>query len=170
RRAQFRLALHGDTHTLDVDSLRLLQARGGLDIKGEVALAVPHAWRIAVTATHFDPALLAPAWPGDLSFALGSSGQLDAQGPVGTLVLHDLSGTLRGRALHGSANLGLRARQLPRGTLDLASGASTLRYSGTAGAARAAFDVRSLADFLPQGSGRIQGTIAARGTWPRLDI
>lgn len=170
RRAQFRLVLHGDARTLSIDSLHLMQARGGLEVKGSVALAAPHAWRLAVSATHFDPAPLAPAWPGDLNFALGSSGQLEARGPVGTLVLHDLSGTLRGRALHGSANLGLRAQQLPRGTLDLASGTSTLRYSGTAGAARATFDVRSLADFLPQGSGRIQGTITARGTWPRLDI
>ncbi|MHB8386430.1 translocation/assembly module TamB domain-containing protein [Metallibacterium sp.] len=170
RRAQFRLALHGDTHTLDVDSLRLLQARGGLDIKGDLALTAPHAWRIAATATHFDPAPLAPAWPGDLSFALGSSGQLDARGAAGTLVLHDLRGTLRGRALRGSANLGVRGRQLPRGTLDLASGASTLRYVGTSAGASARIDVRSLADFLPRDSGRIQGTIAARGTWPRLDI
>lgn len=170
RRAQIKLAVHGDTRTLDVDSLRLLQARGGLDIKGDLALTAPHAWRIAATATHFDPALLAPAWPGDLGFALGSTGQLDARGPAGTLVLHDLAGTLRGRALRGSANLGVRGRQLPRGTLDLASGASTLRYVGTSAGASARIDVRSLADFLPQASGKVQGDISARGVWPTLDL
>ncbi|MHB8311302.1 MAG: AsmA family protein, partial [Metallibacterium sp.] len=38
RRARLKLALRGNARTLDVDSLRLLQARGGLDIKGDLAL------------------------------------------------------------------------------------------------------------------------------------
>ncbi|MCK9368304.1 MAG: translocation/assembly module TamB domain-containing protein [Metallibacterium scheffleri] len=170
QRAQVTLAVHGDTRTLAVDRLRLQQTRGRLEVKGDVALAAPHAWRIAARATHFDPALLAPAWPGDLDFALGSSGLLDARGPTGTLVLHDLHGTLRGRALRGSANLGVHGRRLPQGTLDLASGASTLRYAGTGGAATARIDVRSLADFLPQASGSLHGSISARGVWPTLDL
>ncbi len=170
RRAQIKLAVHGDPRTLVVDSLRLQQARGGIDVKGDVALAAPHAWRLVATATHFDPALLAPAWPGDLGFALGSTGQFDARGPAGTLVLQDLAGTLRGRALRGSANLGVRGRQLPQGTLDLAAGASTLRYVGTGGGAHARIDVHNLADFLPQASGRVHGAISARGVWPTLDL
>ncbi|WP_081127082.1 translocation/assembly module TamB domain-containing protein [Metallibacterium scheffleri] len=170
QRAQVTLAMHGDTHTLAVDRLRLQQTRGRIDVKGDVALAAPHAWRIAARATRFDPALLAPAWPGELSFALGSSGQLDARGPTGTLVLHDLNGTLRGRALRGSANLGVHGRRLPQGTLDLAAGASTLRYAGSGGAATARIDVRSLADFLPQASGSLHGSISARGVWPTLDL
>jgi translocation and assembly module TamB len=170
RRAQIKLAMHGNMRTLAVDQLRLQQARGDIELKGDVALAAPHAWRIAARATHFDPALLAPAWPGDLDFALGSSGRLDAHGPIGTLVLHDLHGTLRGRALRGSANLGVHGRRLPQGTLDLAAGTSTLRYAGSGGAATARIDVRSLADFLPQASGSLHGSISARGVWPTLDL
>ena len=170
RHAQVTLAVHGDTRTLEVDQLRLQQTRGRIDVEGDVALAAPHAWRIAARATHFDPALLAPAWPGDLDFALGSSGRLDAHGPIGTLVLHDLHGTLRGRALRGSANLGVHGRRLPQGTLDLAAGTSTLRYAGSGGAATARIDVRSLADFLPQASGSLHGGISARGVWPTLDL
>jgi len=170
RHAQVTLAVHGDTRTLEVDRLRLQQTHGRIDVKGDVALAAPHAWRIAARATHFDPALLAPAWPGDLDFALGSSGRLDAHGPIGTLVLHDLHGTLRGRALRGSANLGVHGRRLPQGTLDLAAGTSTLRYAGSSGAATARIDVRSLADFLPQASGSLHGSISARGVWPTLDL
>ncbi|MHB1284167.1 MAG: AsmA family protein, partial [Metallibacterium scheffleri] len=61
RRAQIKLAMHGNMRTLAVDRLHLQQTRGDIELKGDVALAAPHAWRIAARATHFDPALLVPA-------------------------------------------------------------------------------------------------------------
>ena len=169
-RAQVQLAMHGDPRRLEVQRLRVQQARGGIEVNGDVALAAPHAWGIAARATHFDPAVLAPAWPGDLDFALGSSGRLAAHGPIATLVLHDLHGILRGRALRGTADLGVQGRRLPQGRLDLAAGTSTLRYLGSGGSATARIDVRSLADFLPQARGGIRGSIAAHGIWPTLDL
>lgn len=171
RSANVVLQAQGDGQRLDIAQLRLQeQPHGSLDAKGDVTLTAPFAWHLAATATRFDPSLLVPAWPGDLDFALGSSGQIGRQGPAGTLVLHALHGRLRGHSLHGEASLRVQPQQLPQGTLALASGANTLRYRGDASAASADLQVAQLSDFLPQAQGSLAGTVQAHGRWPNLDV
>ena len=155
---------------LHVQRLQLRQAQGELRIGGLIERGAPLRWRIAAQARRFDPAALLPQWPGQLDFALGSTGALAPGRVQATLLLDRLGGTLRGHALDGSADLGWQPGQLPRGRLQLRSGSNQLRYAGTAKQARLTLDLPQLQQLLPTVSGALQGDAQLQGAWPMLSV
>ena len=168
--ARVTLALQGNRRTLHIESLDCREPHGKLQLTGRVTLATPRSWRIAAHAEHFDPSLIAPAWPGHLDFALVSTGELSRSGGSGMLRLRGLMGTLRSRPIRGKANLSLQGQRIPQGTLVLHSGGGALRYLGAPDKAWLRVEVSTLRDWLPQASGSIQASMVARGVWPNLNL
>ncbi len=172
--ADIEVELNGTPAAIALHRLALQQPKGGLEAKGTVTLQPGMGWDITARANGFDPGALAADWPGALDFHLASAGTLTDKGPDATLQLTDLGGTLRKRPLSGHADLAIRPGYVVDGTLALASGNSRLDVTGSGGGnrtdARVKLAVASLGDWLPDGSGSLDGDFHVQGAWPHLAI
>ncbi len=173
RPVQMTLDLDGTPRQLALHTLRLVQAKGHLDASGTLTLQPALAWQGEATAEHFDPGQLFAGWSGALDADLASTGARQAQGLDATLELRRLGGTLRQRPVRGRGRLHLSPAQVLDGTLELASGGSTLRLAAKPGASNDAeltLAIASLADWLPDAGGRLDGHLVLRGKTPRLSV
>jgi translocation and assembly module TamB len=170
--ADLALRLDGTPEKITLHELQLKQAHGGLDATGEIALKPRIGWTIDATANKLDPGAFAKDWPGAIDFALSTRGQMEKDGPAGTLKLEKLGGTLRQRVLAGGADLSFAAPASVDGTLRLKSGGSVIALQGKGGDRTdvvADIDIASLGDWLPQAGGSLRGKVTAQGAWPKLD-
>ncbi|OZB59782.1 MAG: pathogenicity protein [Lysobacterales bacterium 14-68-21] len=171
--AHLTIDLAGTPASIALRTLTLKQPKGQLVASGTVDLQPALGWQLDVQAKAFDPAELLAGWPGSIDAELHTRGRRQAQGWDASLALQRLSGTLRQRALRGKGDLHLSPAGVLDGALDLASGNSRLHAEGKPGAqndAELRLAVASLADWLPDTGGRLQGHLTIRGLAPRLSV
>lgn len=171
--ANIALRLDGTPEKIELRQLELKQPQGGLGASGEIVLQPALGWKLDARADRFDPGALAAQWPGSLSFALSTNGNVDKDGPRGTLRLDKLSGTLRQRALSGDGEIAFAAPLSVDGSLNLSSGNSHVTLRGKGGAqtdASVNVAIASLGDWLPRTAGSLHGDIAIKGAWPKLAV
>ncbi|MEP6940773.1 MAG: hypothetical protein ABI846_13495, partial [Rudaea sp.] len=171
--ADLALRLEGSPEKIKLQQLDLKQARGGLRASGDVVLKPKIGWDIQAKAQNLDPGAFAKDWPGAVSFDLTTQGRIEKEGATGRLKLEHLGGTLRKRAIGGGADVAFSPPLLIDGKLDLVSGQSHVTLVGKGGAQTdVALDlaVASLGDWIPNASGSLNGKLAARGAWPKLDV
>ncbi|MEO8011958.1 MAG: translocation/assembly module TamB domain-containing protein [Dokdonella sp.] len=171
--SDLRVALTGTPEQIALETLALVQANGGLDARGTITLQPTIGWVLDATAKSFNPGAFAAGWSGVLDFALNTTGKLTDRGPDATITLERLSGLLRERKLSGKADLVIKPGYIVDGTVDLASGDSTIALIGRGGNQtdlRAQFNVASLGDWLPDAGGSADGNVRVFGKWPALDI
>ncbi|TCV94180.1 autotransporter secretion inner membrane protein TamB [Luteibacter rhizovicinus] len=167
------LDLDGTPKVIELRALTLKQPKGSLDTKGTLILDPQLAWKLQVNGNNFDPGQLLAGWDGALNLDLSTDGNMSPNGPLGTLDLRKLDGTLRKRALRGNGTLTLKPGEVVNGRLDLASGGSSIRLDArgdTANDADLKLAIASLGDWLPDAGGRIEGDIGVRGKWPKLAV
>jgi translocation and assembly module TamB len=148
------------------------KTRGILHTTGDIALKPKVGWNLKANAENLDPGVFAKDWPGAINLALATNGTLEKEGAEGKLKLERLDGTLRQRKLAGAADLSFAPPLKIDGKLDISSGQSRVSLVGQGGTqtdVQIALAIASLGDWLPKASGIINGNIAARGAWPKLD-
>jgi translocation and assembly module TamB len=174
RMSNMQVDLAGTPQQIDVHALKVVQKQGGLDMSGTIGLQQPLSWKLDAVAKRFDPGAIIAGWNGALDFTLASDGKLTPQGPVATLKLDKVSGTLRQRNIAGStADLAIAPDNLLQGSLLLVVGNSRIHAVGKRGArtdADVTLDVASLGDWLPNASGKLQGEFTLKGSWPKLAV
>jgi translocation and assembly module TamB len=166
--------IDGTPDAIAVKQLALKQPNGGLDAQGNVTLKPAIGWQLAAEANRFDPGAFAAEWPGAIDADIATEGTLTDQGPDATLRIGKLGGTLRKRPLSGHADLKLAPGYVVDGNLALASGKSRIDVEGRGGADRTDATIRlaiaSLADWLPDAGGSLDGDFRVQGKWPKLAI
>ncbi|NCT67122.1 MAG: pathogenicity protein [Rhodanobacteraceae bacterium] len=172
--ADLALDLDGTPRAITLKHFTLKQAGGGLDTHGTVTLQPALGWQLSAQATRLDPGAFVASWPGALDFDLASDGSLTDRGPEATLKLDRLGGSLRQRPLSGRADLTLKPGYVVDGTLTLASGKSRIDVTGRGGGERTDATLKlalaSLADWLPEAAGRLDGEFRVQGRWPQLAV
>ncbi|PTR25571.1 autotransporter secretion inner membrane protein TamB [Luteibacter sp. OK325] len=172
---KFTLDVDGKPDIIDLHTVQLKQPNGNgvLAANGTLTLQPQLAWKLDLKGERFDPSGLLADWPGALNVDLSTEGQIAKDGPLGTLELRKLDGTLRKRQLHGYGKLTLKPNEVINGTLDLASGSSTVHLDARGDRANDAnlkLAITSLGDWLPDAGGRIQGDVSAKGNVPKLAV
>src|SRR6185437_923932 len=174
RLSNMQIDLAGTPQQIDLHALKIVQKQGGLDMRGTIGLQSPMSWKLDAVAKRFDPGTILAGWNGALDFTLASDGKLTPQGPVATLKLDKVAGTLRQRNLAGSkVDLVITPDNLLQGSLLLVAGNSRIHAIGKRGArtdASVTLDVASLGDWLPNTSGKLQGEFTLKGNWPKLAV
>ena len=169
--ADLTIKLAGTPQKIAVQQFELKQAAGGLQIGGDITLHPQLAWALDAKATQLDPGAFVKQWPGAIDFALSTTGQLGKDGPHGSLKLDQLHGTLRQRALKGSADLTFAPPLALKGDLQLQLGKSTIEMHDTDKTrtnVRIGLHIASLGDWLTQAQGTLHGDILLQGVWPKL--
>jgi len=173
RPANITLAANGTPEQVKVERFEIVQKDGNLLANGIVNLQPQISWKLSAEARRFDPGALLAGWSGRLGFKIQSDGRIEAAGPSATLLLDELSGTLRGRQLSGKADLKLSPNKVVAGEARLRSGASSVHLTGEAGEAldvSVHLDIASLDDWLPDSQGRLSGDFDVVGRWPEVTV
>lgn len=163
----------------DQDSFRFSTLQGDIlggriTGQGQVAWKPEVRWTAALRGTGINPQALVASMPGSLSFAAASQGRLADEGPVGTVQVSSLEGTLRGEPVRAVAGLELAGPRYRISRLDAAWSTARLSASGWLGDT---WDltwnatVPNLAPMVPQGGGSVtaQGRISGPGETPRIE-
>lgn len=174
RLSNVQVDLAGTPQEIDLHALKVVQKQGGLDMSGTIGLRKTVSWKLDAVAKRFDPGAILAGWNGALDFTLASDGKLTPQGPVATLKLDKVAGTLRERNLAGSkADLVITPDNMLQGSLLLVAGNSRIHAVGKRGErtdATVTLDIASLGDWLPNTSGKLQGEFTLKGNWPKLAV
>ncbi|MGY1518929.1 translocation/assembly module TamB domain-containing protein [Luteimonas sp. A482] len=179
-RAQLEIDGRGDLETLRLQALRATMPGGRLDATGEVGWSPALHWELEATLAGFDPGYFAPAWNGAVDGQLSSRGSTRDDGGLDLDVqASELSGSLRGRRIDGTASFAMRGpatgqtRSDYEGAADLRIGGSRIDASGSL-TDRLLLDARlaplDLADLLPDAAGSLRGTLQAQGTRTAPDV
>ncbi|WP_243047738.1 translocation/assembly module TamB domain-containing protein [Dyella sp. RRB7] len=171
--ADVSLDLDGTPKRIELHSLTVKQAPGNLQAKGVLTLQPVLGWQLQATASKFDPGHLLAQWHGSLDFDIASQGTLPQDHPDVTLDIRKLDGHLRDRIVHGDGKLHLPPEGVVDGKLHLLSGGSDATIEAKPGSSNnitVTLAVATLADWLPDAAGRLQGTIHVRGRQPKLAV
>jgi translocation and assembly module TamB len=171
--AKLSLNLDGTPEQIQLHTLSLLQPQGNFTASGALTLQPDLAWQLQANASKFDPGQLFAGWQGSLDADFGTQGKLIKNSPDVTLDLRKLEGQLRQRPVRGSGHLHLSPNEVVDGTLDLASGNSTIKLlarPGNSNDADVTLAIASLGDWLPEAGGRLNGQFRVRGKLPKLAI
>ncbi len=146
---------------------------GGLDAQGSITLKPAVGWQVEAKATRLDPGAFFSDWPGAVNFVLATQGTMTDQGPDATIALDDLGGTLRQRDLSGNADLAVHPGYKLEGDAMVAIGDSRVTINGQSADttdATVKIIIASLADWLPDAQGSVDGAFAITGKWPKLNV
>ena len=171
---QVTLDVDGTDRRADIRTLVLEQRAGRLAVNGNVEFQ-PVAWQLSVQASEFNPGEWLAEWPGKVNLDASTRGVLAEAGPRGSLTIAKLDGTLRDRPIAGQGDLQFAAPSTLQGDLRVSSGRSRVAVTGSSGErdgidAKITLAVATLADWIPDSSGSLNGDFRVRGTWPELTI
>ncbi len=158
----------------ELHAVDLVQRAGKLALRGSVEFE-PVAWDLSAQAREFDPGAFLAAWPGSVNLDLTTQGEMAEQGPKGSVRIGTLAGTLRGRPIAGGGDIEFAAPASVSGELKLSSGKSRVELRGNSPDSRSIdanveLAVASLADWVPEAAGSLNGQFRARGAWPKIRI
>ncbi|MEO8160593.1 MAG: translocation/assembly module TamB, partial [Arenimonas sp.] len=170
----------GDDKQLHLQRLGAVMPTGRLDATGELAWSPSLHYLANAQLAGFDPGYFAPDWPGAVNGHAQIKGERRADGGLDTqLLLSELGGKLRGRALSGNADLSMHAaanaeaRTAYEGKIALRLGDSRVDAQGRVAeliAVDAHFTPLHLADLLPKAGGSLEGLLRLHGPRDTPDL
>ena len=138
-------------------------------VNGKVSWQDAPAFDLTATGQNFNPAILLPEMPGNLTFSSHLKGKLDAKALQLDAEINKLSGQLRGKPVSANGKLVLNGDQLKVDALRINSGVNKIAVNGTMGQEQAALelsiDTPALDAFWPTLGGSLLGEGFIRGTW-----
>lgn len=172
RWADLRGTLAGNWDGFAISDLHLHRGEAALAGTGRIGWAPFFTWQADLTASHLDPALVFPGWPGDLQGRLVTEGGWESA-VDGQWRLEGLRGALRGFPLSAQGEAHMRGSRLQVRNLALTSGRSTVRVQGETGEVMDFdffLDSDNLAELWPESTGRVnaRGKVSGKAAEPRL--
>lgn len=126
-----RLAGRGDAGHLDIEALDVALLDGNVRGDGRVDWAPRTAWKLDLTARGIDPGVHWPDYPGRVAAHAHTEGTIVAGTPPrATLLLDDVSGTLRTMPLAGKSRIDIADEVTRIDTLDLSLGDARASVQG----------------------------------------
>ncbi|MEI6335401.1 MAG: translocation/assembly module TamB domain-containing protein [Methylococcaceae bacterium] len=159
----------GSQNSLSIEKLELKSKTGLFQVNGDLSWQASPAFDLTATGQNFNPAILLPELPGNLTFNTHVKGQLDAKALQLDAEINKLSGQLRGNPVSVSGKLALNGDQLKIDALRINSGANKIAVNGTLGQAQAELDLSidapALEALWPTLGGSLKGEGLVQGTW-----
>ena len=159
----------GSQNGLAIEKLELRSKTGLFQINGKVSWQGSPAFDLIATGQNFNPAVLLPEMPGNLSFSSHVKGKLDAKALQIDADINKLSGSVRGNPVSVVGKLVLNGDQLKVDALHINSGTNKIAVNGTMGQEQAvlelSIDTPALDAFWPTLGGSLKGEGFVQGTW-----
>lgn len=157
----------GDARAIDLAQFEGDLARGRIEGRGRLAWSPAVTWSLHTSGTVATGAI-DPRYPGELGFDATSEGRMTPGGPVGTLVVARMAGTVRGSPVSASGDVRMAGDRYQLTQGQATWGGARFGAQGWMGSAWDlgwSFDVPNLATLVPEALGSLKGE--GRVTGPR---
>lgn len=159
----------GSQTALAIEKLALQSKTGLFQISGDVSWQDSPFFDLLATGQNFNPAILLPELPGNLTFNSHVKGQLDAKALQIDATINKLSGQLRGKPVSANGNLVINGDVLKVDGLHINSGTNKIAVNGTMGQEQAklelSIDTPDLQALWPTLGGSLKGEGQLQGAW-----
>lgn len=161
----------GSLEAMSIKKLELKSKTGLFLLTGDVSWQDVPTFDLTAQGRHFNPAIIVPELPGDLTFIAHLEGKLAEQALQMEAEIDKLTGELRDYPVSADGKLFLDGERLRVDALRIASGANRLAVNGTLGPEQGALDVTLNAPELntlwPGLGGSLKGQGRLKGNWQR---
>jgi translocation and assembly module TamB len=165
---------NGSMDALSIEKLELNSTAGTFQIDGAVSWKDATVFDLSATGQNFNPAILLPELPGNLTFSTHLKGQLAGDALQLDAEINKLSGKLRGYPVSADGKLALAGEQLKVDALRIVSGANKIAVNGTLGQEQAALvvaiDAPALESLWPNLGGSLKGEGRLQGAWKNPSV
>ncbi len=163
----------GNLQGLIFDELSLVMQEGRILGSGRAAWLPEPSWQAELSGEGLNPGLFNAEFPGNLSLALKTEGQIHESVPHAKAVLQKLQGKLRGYPLKGTGSVLVDGDRLTVKSLQLFSGPNQASVEGLAGKTlnlNWSVQAPELAVLWPDLSGELkaQGVLTGKAELPRI--
>ena len=159
----------GSQNALSIEKLALKSKTGFFQINGDVSWQDSPVFDLIATGQNFNPAILLPEMPGNLTFSSHLKGNLKEEALQLDAEINKLSGQLRGKPVSASGKGVLNGDQLKVDALRINSGTNKIAVNGTMGQEQATLEVSIDAPALdalwPTLGGSLKGEGFMQGMW-----
>lgn len=173
-KGSWNLSGHGSEQAVHGVEFKGATLDGVVQGKADVAWLPQLNWQAVVNAQGLNPGVHWQELPGKLNLRLNSAGSLEQQQEVrANVLLEEASGTLRGQALRGNADLSIHNQDLTIRALRLTAGANRVEASGSVAQrwdVRWLLDAPQLQTLLPGISGAVTSTGTLSGVRERPQV
>lgn len=164
----------GTQTSLTIGRLALKSNTGEFQLNGKLAWQDAPTFALTATGQHFNPAILMPELPGDLTFSSQLQGRIADTGMQLAVTLNKLSGMLRNNPVSADGKLDINGGQITVNKLQIRSGSNHIAANGTMGLAQSSLnltiDTPRLDAFWPTLGGSLTGQGVLQGTWQQPSI
>jgi translocation and assembly module TamB len=154
---------------MNLDMLRGSLLGGEITGSGVLRWQPEVAWSVAIEGREIDPGAFAKKWPGSLSFAAASTGEIREKEPRVKLEIKNLAGELRGYPIRGGAEIAIAGDRYTFPRVKLRSGTALITASGDVSDrwdVRWEIEAENLRDLIPDGGGSVRGKGRVSGSRP----
>ena len=159
----------GSLEAMAIEKLELKSKTGLFLLAGDVSWKETPAFDLTAQGQHFNPAIITPEIPGDLTFSARLKGKLAEPSPQLEADIDKLTGKLRDYPVSANGRLFLAGDQLTVESLRVNSGVNRLAVDGTLGQEQGALDVTidapKLDTLWPDLGGSLKGDGRLKGAW-----
>ncbi|MDD5578689.1 MAG: translocation/assembly module TamB domain-containing protein [Methylobacter sp.] len=159
----------GGQEAMTIEKLELKSTDGIFNINGDVSWKDSPAFDLTAKGQNFNPAILLPEIPGNLTFSSQLKGKLAENALQLDAGIDHLSGKLRGYPVSANGKLGLTGDQLKVDALHVTSGINKLAANGMLSQKQGVLDVSidapNLASLWPNLGGALAGNGHLQGAW-----
>ncbi|MGZ8223790.1 MAG: translocation/assembly module TamB domain-containing protein [Methylobacter sp.] len=159
----------GSQDAMAIEKLELKSASGLFNVKGKVSWKDVTTFDLVAKGQNFNPAILLPEMPGNLTFSTHIKGKLAEEALQLDADIDNLSGKLRGYPVSANGKLALAGDQLKVDALRVSSGVNKLAANGMLSQKQGVLDISidapNLASLWPNLGGSLTGNGHLQGAW-----
>jgi translocation and assembly module TamB len=159
----------GSQNGLAIEKLALESKAGLFQVSGDVSWQDSPFFDLIATGQNFNPAILLPELPGNITFSSHVKGKLDTRVMQLDATINKLSGQLRGKPVSANGKLVINGDVLKVDGLHISSGSNKIAVNGSMGQEQAALelsiDTPDLEALWPTLGGSLKGEGQLQGAW-----
>ena len=167
--ADLRVDANGSLDNITLNKLLLKSETGQFELTGSASWQGVTEFALNTKGKNFNPALLVPELPGNLTFNSQLKGKLDPKALQITADIIEMGGQLRKQPFAAKGKLNLNGEKLAVDNLKLNSGKNKLSADGTLdkqqGDIHLAIDMPNLTGLWPELAGKLSGSVQIHGGW-----
>ncbi len=167
---------HGNSETINIDSLQIASNAGSFAVQGQAGWAGATAFAITVTGQDFNPAILVADLPGKLTFKVRLDGEFSEAAHRMQADIDQFGGSLRGKPVTAQGKLGFSNDKVQISQLSIRSGPNRIDADGKLDPVdsnlKFVLDTPNLSSLWPGLAGSLKGDGQILGHWqnPLLHI
>ena len=159
----------GGLDAMSINKLELKSSTGLFQLAGNTSWGTVPTFDLTATGQQFNPAIIIPDLPGNLTFSSHIKGKIDPKAIQITADIDKLSGQLRNQALNAKGKLALNGDQLKIDSFLAALGANKVTVDGLIGQTNGnlvfLMDMPTLSTLWPTLGGSLKGNGDLHGGW-----